>query len=173
MLEGWHEAFGPRLISTRELLEAAQAVDSSEGNDACPVHPALTAALEQMMGESSQWDGAALGYRLRSWSGRIQNGFRLMKEGKSTHGVRWRVREVRKQSHQDNEDWDARVKAWLDTQPADAEWTSLQVLEQALGYAPEDYGRSELTRMGHCLRRLGLVSRETRSGGRQLWGRVH
>ena len=147
----------------------------SEGEEYRPVNPALTEAVDHAMGDPETWGVRELGYRLRAWSGRIVNGLQLVREGKGNRGVRWRVRAVKTAAgpRTAGEEWDGRIKAWLDRQPPDGEWSKREILQEALGYDPKEIGQSELTRKGYCLRRLGLIARHARVDGRQsrVWRR--
>lgn len=72
--------------------------------------------------------------------------------------------------------WDAQIEDWLAGQEADGGWTTDHILIEALSYPAEAIGISERTRLGYCLRRLGLTKRRPNEGTTRVYRwyrRVH
>jgi hypothetical protein len=56
-----------------------------------PRYPDLQEAAIQVMGDLPKWGARELGYRLRSMSGRVFAGLRVVKCSKGMGGAQWRV----------------------------------------------------------------------------------
>jgi hypothetical protein len=91
LLAAWYDQPDWRVLTAAELYEHITARVPINAADYGPRDPALTDAAVTVMGQMGRWSPKELGYRLRQWSGRIINGYRVVNQGKSKRGVIWRV----------------------------------------------------------------------------------
>ncbi len=73
------------------LTGAKERRRSIESDPIGPLVRALRDAAVTVLGALNRWGTRELGYKLRSWSGRILEGRRVVKAGKGSRGVRWKV----------------------------------------------------------------------------------
>jgi hypothetical protein len=79
LLSAWHEAFGERRITASDLIFEAAKV------------PRLKNALLPLAEERGELSAKKLGYSLRSLTGRIADGLRLVKAGRTEYGQSFTV----------------------------------------------------------------------------------
>jgi predicted P-loop ATPase len=65
--------------------------------------------------------------------------------------------------------WEDVIKVWIDTHSELHEFSVGAVLTDCLGFLPRDYTRAHETRVGKCLKRIGLV--QFRTTAKRVWRR--
>ena len=91
LMEEIERLYGKEGRTAAEIMDAARDTFQRENGAFEPVNPDLHAAMAMLLGDGPRANASALGYKLRSWHGRIIAGRRIGKAPKHGHMVRWRI----------------------------------------------------------------------------------
>lgn len=95
LLPAWWELWGPEPVSPSKILDHARDADNPSSPVLSGPSAELVEALRGIMGEGmGKMNVKSLGWKFRTWQGRILGGYRLTRAPRSSGGVRYCLRRV-------------------------------------------------------------------------------